>query len=329
MCKERKYASYKVVVTRNNGEKEEISFEGVTGSDFKAMREAYSDYKEKVTPDSNIINIDFCGVSKDGKMNVMCNKPYEKKEESKISYLNTDNPIEAILENLEYLKSIHSSVNDIVKFYDGNDIPKLHMIENISNDEDMKDAIKTIKLERDERRIAKNKKLSIDSLIVGKTFDKLLDEFKHANKLWIGDSNNFYAKRQYLINNFNHRVKYNNEEERDLLMRTIKEDGWKDVVDLMNGYIAYRGNILHVENFKYNIEDIKNRINKNDTTKGKDCIPTISINNKVPKTKGSNIKIHYNTDKEKMHIIKTLSSKYERCETLSEKNIVRLMNRIA
>ena len=100
MCKERKYASYKVVVTRNNGEREEISFEGVTGSDFKAMREAYSDYKEKVTPDSNIINIEFCGVSKDGKMNVMWNKPYENKEESKTPYLNMDNPIEAILENL-------------------------------------------------------------------------------------------------------------------------------------------------------------------------------------------------------------------------------------
>ena len=97
MCKERKYASYKVVVTRSNGEREELSFEGVTGSNFKAMREAYNDYKEKVTPDSNITNIEFCGVSKDGKMNVIWNKPYEKKEESKTPYLNIYNPIEAIL----------------------------------------------------------------------------------------------------------------------------------------------------------------------------------------------------------------------------------------
>lgn len=333
MCKERKYASYKVVVTRNNGEREEITFKGVTGSDFKAMREAYSDYKEKVTPDSNITNIDFCGVSKDGKMNVMWNKPYEKKEESKTSYLNTDNPIEAILENLEYLNSKSEKYNDIVDFYDNADIPLLHEFEDATDEELMELGTKVRKMRQDRRKI-KNKNIAIEELNNSPySIKNLINKFSYVNRLWIGD----ITCREKAIENYKrihtyYEIEYNTEDEKKFLLSKLKEDGWNKILDLDNGYIGFSGNNNSIENFNYDKIKKENNYKVTESTLETNCIKTITFNQKFPKEnkkQGTCIQIKYITDKQKMKIINDYHDKYERCETLSDKNIVRLMYRIA
>ena len=104
MCKERKYVSYKVVVNKKGGVKEEIQFEGINGSSYKNMLDAYRHYiSECLTND--IITIDFCGVSSEGKLGIMWTKECKKETDK--------TPFEVIADTIDEIKSYKDNYKNI------------------------------------------------------------------------------------------------------------------------------------------------------------------------------------------------------------------------
>ena len=83
MCKAkvvRKYQSYKIKITYNNGDIEDINFKGANSSSYKEMLEVYKGIKEEHKDDSCII--DFLGENEEKEVGVLFTKEFNLKVSS-------------------------------------------------------------------------------------------------------------------------------------------------------------------------------------------------------------------------------------------------------
>lgn len=323
----RKYATYEVVVVGFDGSKSEFKYDGI-GSEYKAMLDQYKTIKEKFSEDKTISNIDFVGISEDGKMNVIHTKQMNNKENNK------ETPVDVMNEQLNIIKDYKNNFGNYEQWLEKKMNEFKHRRERIkflkSEEEKNNERIK-ISIEEEqfleERRIFKNRWEASYNMDLNNFNTKNINMF---NKLW----NRKWDKDEITDKIYCYREKFNSEEEKQILIDKLIKEGYNKILQLPNNYIGYYKTIYrnkksikvddtNIDNLAEECNDVKIE----ETTLDTNCIKTITMNEKLPREKGSCIQIKYKSMKEKMKIIKEQHDKYERCENIADKSIIRLMYR--
>lgn len=312
MCKKRKYVSYKVIVNKKGGV-EEIQFEGINGSSYKNMLDAYRHYiSECLTND--IITIDFCGVSSEGKLGIMWTKECKKETDK--------TPFEVIEDTIDEIKSYKDNYKNYEKWYTKKMDELLHSVEELNFvkykeefDKIGSNIINEIFKLRNERREIKYRKYASEKYLSDDTFN-----LEELITMWNKKSN--FKKKDVNKNLKCYRVKYNTKEEKNDLLNKLYEEGWDKIMELPNNYIGYY-NVVYSCNKPKESKDVES------TTIPTDYIKTVDFNNinLIPKTKGSCVQVRYNNIKDKRTIEKMFGRKYKNIENIQEEKIIRLMYR--
>ena len=114
MCKGkvvRKYQSYKIKITYNNGDIEDIKFKGANSSSYKEMLEVYKGIKEEHKNDSCII--DFLGENEEKEVGVLFTKEFNLKASSEdldTKAIDIGEEVERLLSLLVEKKEYHSPI---------------------------------------------------------------------------------------------------------------------------------------------------------------------------------------------------------------------------
>lgn len=133
----RKYENYKIIVTYDNGDKEEINYKGINTSSYKDMLNLYNEVKEKYS--DRCVVIDFVGVGENGNLSVFWTKKIENRTEEETNKNEEDNIdsktsielLSIIGESLEILKKRKSQCNARLGAIDKEQDIQLHKIESI------------------------------------------------------------------------------------------------------------------------------------------------------------------------------------------------------
>jgi hypothetical protein len=307
----RKYEKYSVKVTFLDNSIEEIQYQGVNTSKYKEMLKVYNDVKNQYMEKARLI--EFLGVSEDGQLTVMFKKP--------IIEVNKPSLIDELSNVLNKIENRKRQLNDVVTILDkeingvNHDIEAIpykcvgYTKEELNNYKiSLVDQILSASIQR---RDSKDEFTAFTSLFSSLSINELKSKITRADKLLHKE---FDLEKQDKKDNIHvHTVKYSNEIERDRLVQELSIQ-YQKVVDIGNGTIKYC-------NFVYSTSQRKKTITKtSDNT-------LYEINNKLPKIKNSTIKIKYNNERQKQHIINSTSKGYESYKICEEENYIELINK--
>lgn len=232
MC--RKYESYKVIVSFDNGEREEIKYNGVKQSSYVDMLKAYRQTKELYKDRS--CRIEFIGVSSEGKLEVRWFKEFigEEKdfqiEAKKYANTNSFELIENIINSIVlldkrnyYLKNrrdVLEKAQDIllhkIEHFDISglgDKEKLELFDELERirkeRREIKEDLKNIKIIRDNIKFPENLEQVLNNLMEIKS--RTENSIKYLNDVEL-ENKKIWKKK-----------KYNNIEQRNLIAEKLKK----------------------------------------------------------------------------------------------------------
>jgi hypothetical protein len=198
MAYEKKYESYEIKITYENGDIENIEYNGVNTSNWREMLRLYNDVKDQYSNKS--VLIEFIGKSNDGELKVIYNKNLlsnngneETKEENKNCVVDT---VKMMIDGFELLTKEHKRMMYREGFIQKQQDFLLHKIEAFEENNFGAEESIRIKLElfdqleelRKERRIMKNEKAILDNFFkldkncINNVQEKLTTILKHHNK---------------------------------------------------------------------------------------------------------------------------------------------------
>lgn len=231
----RKYENYKIIVTYDNGDKEEINYKGINTSSYKDMLNLYNEVKEKYS--DRCVVIDFVGVGENGNLSVFWTKKIDNKiEEESIESKTSIELIESMKSILETLRKKETNMRDKLGVVNKEQDIQLHKIENFNkntfvNESDVIlekirifDELERI---RHERRQVKNEEVLFKDLLgrfnVKELIEKTGGVICHYNKL-INKNNNveYFSDEKLEELEIIKKVKYRTERERISLITQLK-----------------------------------------------------------------------------------------------------------
>ena len=335
MGRERIYASYRVEVENLDGSKQEFTFDSIDTS-YKDMLDRYREIKDKFSDDKDVYCITFIGVKKDGSMKAVYPPKIvnskENKEESKTPFDEINN----ILESLRQYKDLYRNYEI---YYSKKLDELLHDVEAsrfVSNEKlnDYKIKIFDSLFElRDNRRITKDR-----NTIANKVFkdNKLnLENINELNELWNRHDN--FTKDDINKNVKCNVISYLNERDCQEIINNLRFKGYDNIYKLPENKICYfqylkNRTIEENINLKNKVEELKSCVDNvysSELDLMLNAVSTISCGKKIEKKKGSSIQVKCKTEGQIRKTIEDNKDKYEKCIFIKDKNIVRLINRIA
>jgi hypothetical protein len=307
----RKYEKYSVKVTFLDNSIEEIQYQGVNTSNYKEMLKLYGDVKNQYMDKARLI--EFLGISENGQLTVMFKKPI----------IETTKPtlIDELSNVLTKIESRKEQLNDIVGILDKEINGFNHDIENIpysccgySKKEldnykiSLVDQILSASIQR---RNIKNEVTALYGLSSSISIETIKSKVDTANKVLHKE---FNLEDQDEKDNLHvHTRKYSNDFERDEIIEELSER-YQKVVDIGNGIIKYCNLVYGTSQKKKKKEVISNE-------------KIYEVASKLPDIKNSTVKVRYNNDRQKQHLINTTSLSYKTYNINEAESYIELINK--
>lgn len=232
MAIQRKYENYKIIITYDNGNTEEINYKGINTSNYKDMLNLYKEAKSNYI--NECVTIDFVGTNSEGEMRIFFTKKIESKsEETKEENRSTKDMLINLADILNLLEKQKEKLSAKQGVLDKEEDKELHKIESfneeifINKEELIAEKLKifdNIKNIRKERRLNKEEFGLISCFNQLKGTQGLKDKVNQIIKSFDIKSNKKYQHltdekvEQFKIMK---RIKYKTEKER---MAIVKEN---------------------------------------------------------------------------------------------------------
>lgn len=243
MCKHRKYQSYKIIVNFDNGEREEVKFNGIKQTSYIEMLKAYRETKDLYKDKS--CKIEFIGVSSEGELEVRWFKEFksEKKgfQEAAEEYTNkcTHELLHNIDKNIDLLSRREIYLRDMLEVINRQEYVISHQIERWDLNKGATDKDKLEKFDelmnvRNERRYMKMEleKLDIikETVKFSNSIKNVLDRFNSIdegiqNGVKFLDDTELENKKIFKVK------KYDNEVQRDSIIERLSKKYKRVVYD--------------------------------------------------------------------------------------------------
>lgn len=334
MSRERIYASYRVEVENLDGSKQEFTFDSIDTS-YKDMLDRYREIKDKFSDDKNVYCITFIGVKKDGSMKAVYPPKIVNSKENKVN----KTPFDEIKDILDNIKRYGDLYGNYEQWYYKKLDELLHDVESAKfvNEENLNDykikVFDSLFNLRDERRDFKNRSIASKSMLTHGNLK--VNYLSDLSKIW--NKSNTFKEEDINSNVKCYRISYVDEEEKNYIIKDLKDKGYSHILELPDNSIGYYQKIYDRKIKEEQKNDINDDVgygiesfNSNELDLLYGTIRTITYGQKVPKQNkksGTDLQIRCHTEGQIKDVIKNNKDIYNKIMYIKDKKTVRLLER--